>query len=128
LANPVFAFSLDLVNGRVKGFPSYAVSGPVSYDYDIKSSDFAITPSLFQKFEQFATDKYKIPATQIEAEREFVERALRTELVTAAFGSQTSFQVFNEYDNQLLKAIDLLPQAKQLAIRSERSKSSAIGE
>jgi carboxyl-terminal processing protease len=128
LANPVFAFSLDLVNGRVKGFKNYSVNAPVSYDYDIKSTDFSITPSLFQKFAQFATDKYKIPASQIDAEREFVERALRTELVTAAFGSQTSFQVFNEYDNQLLKAIDLLPQAKQLAVQSERAKTSRSGE
>ena len=53
-------------------------------------------------------------------EKEFVERALRTELVTAAYGAQTSYQVFNEYDDQLLKAIDLLPEAKQLAMRSDR--------
>ncbi|MBK8302464.1 MAG: hypothetical protein IPK98_03260 [Chloracidobacterium sp.] len=37
----------------------------------------------------------------IDREREFVERTLRTELITAAYGSQTSFQVFNEYDDQL---------------------------
>jgi carboxyl-terminal processing protease len=128
LASPVFAFSLDLVNGRVKGFKNYAVNSPVAYDYDIKSTDFSVTPGLLQKFEQFAVEKYKVPASQIVAEREFVERMLRTELVTAAFGSQTSFQVFNEYDNQLLKAIDLLPQAKQLAIQSEKAKLSRPGE
>jgi len=51
---------------------------------------------------------------------------LRSELVTAAYGSQTSFQVANEYDNQLLKAIDLLPQAKQLAMQSEKLRSTAL--
>lgn len=128
IANPVFAFALDLVNGRVNGFKDYMIRKPVAYDYDIKATDFPVTASLFQKFKQFATDKYKIPATQIDAEREFVERALRSELVTAAYGSQTSFQVFNEYDNQLLKAIDLLPQAKQLAIQSEKAKTTVSGE
>ena len=128
IASPIFVFALDLVNGRVKGFTNYKVVRPVAYDYDIKATDFAVTPSLFQKFKQFATDKYKIPAAQIEAERQFVERTLRSELVTAAFGSQTSFQVINEYDDQLLKAIDLLPQARQLAIQSEKAKPTVAGE
>lgn len=128
IASPIFAFALDLVDGRVKGFNGYRISKPVSYEYDIKATDFPVTPQLFQTFKQFAVDKYKIPATQIEAEREFVERTLRSELVTAAYGSQTSFQVFNEYDNQLLKAIDLLPQAKQLAIQGEKVKSKVAGE
>ena len=128
IASPVFSFALDLVNGRVKGFANYKVIKPVAYDYDIKTSDFPVTPVLFQKFKQFAGDKYKIPAEQIDAERQFVERTLRSELVTAAYGSQTSFQVFNEYDDQLLKAIDLLPQARQLAIQSEKTKSTVSGE
>ncbi len=128
IASPIFAFALDLVNGRVKGFANYKVEKPVAYDYDIKATDFPITPALLQTFKQYAADKYKIPATQIVAEREFVERTLRSELVTAAFGSQTSFQVFNEYDDQLLKAIDLLPQAKQLAIQSEKVRSIAPRE
>ena len=124
IANPIFAFALDLVNGRVKGFEGYKVDKPIAYEYDIKASDFPVTAGLFQTFKQYAADKYKVPATQIDAEREFVERALRSELVTAAFGSQTSFQVINEYDDQLLKAIDLLPQAKQLAVQSEKAKST----
>ncbi|HSU26270.1 MAG TPA: hypothetical protein VLI65_09820, partial [Pyrinomonadaceae bacterium] len=43
-------------------------------------------------------------------------RSLRTELVTAAYGWTTSSQVFNEYDEQLKKAINLMPQARQLAL------------
>ncbi|HQZ98217.1 MAG TPA: hypothetical protein PLP21_17995, partial [Pyrinomonadaceae bacterium] len=78
---------------------------------------------VFASFKEFAVEKYKIPAAQIDREKEFVERILRTELVTAAFGTQTSSQVFNEYDTQLLKAIELLPQAKQLAMQSERAKT-----
>ena len=122
IANPIFAFALDLVTGRVKGFENYKVDGSITFDHDIRSNDYPVTPTLYQTFKDFAANKYRIPAPQIEAEKEFVERILRSELITAAYGSQSSYQVFNEYDDQLLKAIDALPQARQLAMQSERVK------
>ena len=60
-------------------------------------------------------------SAQIEKEKEFVERILRTELITAAYGSTTSFQVFNQYDTQLKQAIEFLPVAKQLAVEGARA-------
>lgn len=122
LINPLFAFSLELAAGRVAGFESYKVASPIKYDYDISTKDFTVTDPLLAQFKQFAAKTYKISGSQIEKEKEFVVRTLRTELVTAAFGSQTSFQVFNEYDNQLLKAIDLLPEAEQLALARAKKK------
>ncbi len=125
LVSPVFAFALEMVNGKVPGSDAYKVSWPIKFEYDIRSTDFAMNDAVFSAFKKFAADKYKVPAVQIEREREFVERTLRSELVTAAYGSQTSFQVFNEYDDQLLKAIDLLPQAKQLALQGERARATS---
>ena len=125
LVSPVFAFALDLVVGRVKGFESYKVEKPIVFDYDIKSADFPITETVYQAFKKYAGEKYKLTPAQIDREREFVEKILRNELVTAAYGSQTSFQVINQYDDQLLKALDLLPQAKQLAMQSEKVRSTA---
>jgi carboxyl-terminal processing protease len=125
LASPIFAFALQLAYGQVKAFETYKVDKPISFEYDIKAKDFAITEPLFQAFRKFAVEKYKANPAVIDREREFVERALRSELVTAAYGSQTAFQVGNEYDNQLLKAIDLLPQARQLAIEGAKANASA---
>ncbi len=122
LVNPAFAFALDLAYGKINGFEPYKVDKPIRFDYDIKQKDFEITDSIYQAFKNYAVQKYKVPASQIDKEKEFVIRILRTELVTAAYGSQTSFQVFNEYDNQLLRAIELLPQAKQLAIEAQKAK------
>lgn len=122
LVNPIFAFALDLVLGKVKGVETYKVDKPIAFEYDIKTTDFPVTDAVFSAFKQYAVDKYKLSAVQIDREREFVERILRSELVTAAYGSQTAFQVTNEYDDQLIKAIDLLPQAKQLAMQGERAK------
>lgn len=124
LANPVFAFALDLISGRAEGFKTYAVDKPIVFDYDIKSTDFPVNEAVYSAFKKFAQDKYKIAPALVDREREYVERTLRTEFVTAAYGSQTSFQVFNEYDDQLLKAIELFPQAKQLALNGERARVS----
>ena len=125
LVNPVFAFALDLVSGKVKGFESYKVDKPAIFEYDIKKSDFPITNELFATFKTFAADKYKVSGPLLDSEREFIDRTLRSELVTAAYGSQTSFQVVNEYDDTLLKGIGLLPQAKALALDGMKPKSTA---
>ncbi len=121
LNNPIFAYVLDLSYGRNKTFDAYKVDRPISFEYDIKAQDFPVTDALFQDFKKFAVAKYKFTPAQIDREREFIERSLRTEFVTAAYGSTTSYQVFNEYDSQLQKAIELLPQAKQLAIQGARA-------
>lgn len=126
LNDPIFAFLLDLTYGKISGFDNYKIDRPIAFEYDIKTTDFPVTENLFQAFKTFAVSKYKFTPAQIDREREFVQRALRTELIMAAYGSQTSLQVFNEYDNQLKKAIELLPEAKQLA--TEGAKANARKE
>lgn len=124
LGDPIFAFVLNLTFSKVQGFESYKVDRPILFNYTIKAGDFPINERIYEAFTNFATTKYKFTKEQIDGEREFVERALRTEFVTAAFGSTASFQVFNEYDTQLKRAIDLLPEAKQLAIEGARANAA----
>ncbi|MEO6590435.1 MAG: S41 family peptidase [Pyrinomonadaceae bacterium] len=122
LNDPIFAYALNLTFGKTQGYESYKVDRPIVFDYDIKSNDFAVTDKLFEDFKKFAVEKYKFTPAQIDRERDFVQRILRTELVTAAYGATTSFQVFNDYDNQLQRAIELLPEARQLAIKGAQAK------
>ena len=124
MVSPILAFSLDLVAGRVKGFESLKNDKPIVFDYDIKKTDFPVSDQLYSMYRQFANEKYKIAGSITDTEREFVERLLRSELVTASYGSQTSLQVLNEYDTTLLKGIDLMPQAKAMAIEALKTRSS----
>lgn len=124
LVSPIFAFTLDLAHGKIPGFEAYKVDRPITFNYDIKPSDFPITDQVYAALKQYAASKYKVPGAQFDRERRFVERTLRSELITAAYGTTSSLQVFNEYDTQLSKAIDLMPQAKQLAIEGERAKAN----
>jgi carboxyl-terminal processing protease len=121
LADPIFKFALDTSVGRVKGFETYKVETPIKFSYDIAAKDFPFTEDLFQAFRKFAMKEYRIPANQIDAEREFIERTLRSEFVTAAYGTTTSFQVFNDYDSQIKQAVEAIPQAKQLEIAGAKA-------
>ncbi|MDH3529116.1 MAG: S41 family peptidase [Acidobacteriota bacterium] len=114
LTDPIFSYALKLAAGDVRGFESYAVTKPVVYEYDIKPDDYPVSESLLSNFVKYAVSQYGFDAKQVRRESEFVKRMLRTELITAAFGSQTSFQVYNEYDPQLQRSLDLFPQAQQL--------------
>lgn len=125
ILDPIFAFSLDMTFGKVAGFDTYHVDRAITYNYDLKTNDFTISDPLFQSFKKFAIEKYKISPALLDKEREFIQRNLRSEFVTAAYGITTSGQVLNEYDNQLLKAIELLPKAKQLALEATKVKSTA---
>lgn len=122
MTNPILAFSLDLVAGKVKGFESLKADKPITFGYDLKPTDLVITDELYSAYRKFAADKYKIAAAVTDSEKEFVVRLLKTELVTANYGVETSQQVFNEYDQTLLKSIDLMPQAKIMAIEALKPK------
>jgi carboxyl-terminal processing protease len=126
LNNPVFSFALDLAYGKIPGFESYKIDKPITFGYDISEKDYPITEELYQAFRTYAVNKYKYNAAQVDKERKFVERALRSELVTAAYGTTTSFQILSELDNQLMRAIDALPQAKALALAGERAKQTRV--
>jgi carboxyl-terminal processing protease len=121
MANPIFAFVMDLAYGKNTAYANYKVDRPISFEYDIKPDDFVVTDGLYDAFKKFAVEKYGYTPAQVDKEKEYVGRTLRTELVTAAYGATTSFQVFNEYDNVLLRAIELLPQAKALALAGAKA-------
>lgn len=125
IANAIFSYSLNLTAGKVKGWEQFKKDQPIVFNYDLRPTDFEITTDLFSAFKRYSTEKFAISPALIDREQDFVKRILRTELVTASFGSQTSFQVGREYDKQVLKAIDLLPQAKQLAMSGAKSKNES---
>jgi carboxyl-terminal processing protease len=127
LNDPIFAFVLDLSFGKIPGFTDYQINRPIKFEYTLKNTDYAVTENLYQAFKKYAAEKYKVSPAQIDKDREFVERTMRVELVTASYGSTTSYQVYNEYDNQLLRAIELLPQAKQLALEGAKANAKKTG-
>jgi carboxyl-terminal processing protease len=123
LMDPIFAFALELTSGRVRGFDTYKVQGAIDFSHDLKATDFPITDAVYKAFKDFVQAKtsYKIPAAQLDRERAFIERQMRYDLATAAYGTVTAFQVFNVDDPQIARAVDVLPRARELALAAKRA-------
>jgi carboxyl-terminal processing protease len=124
LVDPIFAFSLELVTGRVRGYDSYKVQRPIEYGHDIQASDFPVTDALFKEFQRFVASKpvYKVTPEQAERSRSFVERRLRYNLASAAYGTMRALEVYNEDDPQIARAVEAMPRARELALAARRTK------
>jgi carboxyl-terminal processing protease len=125
LADPVFAFSLELASGRVPGFESYKIQKPIVFNHDLQATDYPVTDELFREFKRFVASKpaFKVTQEQLDRSRVYVNRQLRFELATAAFGSQAAVQVFNETDPQVVRGVDAMPRARELALAARRAKA-----
>jgi carboxyl-terminal processing protease len=125
LADPIFAFALELATGRVKGFESYKVARQIEYGHDLQAADFPVTEALFNEFKGFVASKptFKVTGEQLEKSRAFVERQLRYDLATAAYGSLAAIQVFNEEDPQIARAVEAMPRARELALSARRARA-----
>ena len=85
------------------GFENLRVDRPIRFEYDIVDDDFVIDDKVYQAFRK--RDEQVQIAAQI-ALKNSMSNVHLAELATAAYGTTTSYQVFKDYDNQLMKAIE----------------------
>jgi carboxyl-terminal processing protease len=80
------------------------------------SKDFEVNDAVMQDFRKFLSDE-KIPYTEADltSEQQWVASHIKAELFVSEFGQQEGLKVQAETDPQVLKALELLPQAKELA-------------
>ncbi len=123
LLDPLFFFSSELLNGRIKGFENYKFSGQIKFGQRVRPADFPITDELLAAFERFAKNDAKISADDVQDEKAFTKLHLRYNLATAADGNVAANQVLIEDDSQVAKAVQTLPRAGQLALSARKSLS-----
>ncbi len=82
---------------------------------------FEVDDAVMQEFRKFL-DEQKIPFTEADlAENsDWVKANIRAELFINEFGQQEGMRVHAESDPEVQKALDLLPQAKQLADNAKK--------
>ena len=125
LVNPIFAFTRELVNGRVRDFEAYKVQQAIDFTHDLQPSDFPITDPLFRAFKAFVANdpSLKASAPLLDSNRSFIELQLRFNIVTAAYGRVVADRVFVTTDDlQVGRAIDVLPRARDLAMSAMRNR------
>jgi carboxyl-terminal processing protease len=117
LLSPIFAFSREFANGRIRGFETNRI-GRIDFEHELQTGELKITDAIFKAFRDFVTSdpNYKTSAAVVDRYRPFVELELRFNLVTAAYGRAMGDRVFITTDDpQVAKAVDVVPKARELA-------------
>lgn len=123
LLSPIFAFARELANERVPGLTAYKVPGRIDFGHELLVSDFQVSESVFKAFKDFvASDAtFKSLTPLVDHNRSFVELYLRFNLVTAAYGRVMADRVLiTTDDQQVAKAVDILPRARDLAMSATK--------
>jgi len=118
LLSPTFAFTREFVNGRIRGFESSKLAGPIKFRYDLQPEDFKVTEAMFRAFRDYvaADPSFKVTTAMVDRNRAFLENEIRFNLVTAAHGRVIGDRVFiTSADPQVAKAVDVLPKARDLS-------------
>ncbi|MGK2859654.1 MAG: S41 family peptidase [Thermoanaerobaculia bacterium] len=95
------------------------------------SRDVVVTPEILEEFVQHAVAK-EIATNDVlrgaltnEDDRAYIKRTIRAELVAAKLGYDASYPIRLEGDEQVAKAIALLPEASKLAMKSASLRDAA---
>ena len=116
LNDAAFFFVRQLVAGKIAGFDSYKVEKQ-NHQMDLPPGKFQVDDRLFEAFKAFAAaDKENgLTAANIDAQADFAKMRLRLELATANYSNEAGIRALLEFDPQILKAIEVMPDAKKLA-------------
>lgn len=123
LRNPIFFYVRDLVNGRIAGFDSYKIQRPIQFGRKVESNDFPVTDDLIQSLKNFVSKDASMKTTpaMIEKNLDFVRTEMRFNLIMAGYGTVTASQVYIAADPQVIKAVESLPLARELASTAARN-------
>ena len=115
---PELARTTQLLEVRSAIF-NYAVE--YSSKHPNLTKDVVVTPAMVEEFVRHASEKEIAPVADIRdalskpADRRYIERALKAEIVAAKFGFDASYPYRLQGDAQVEKAIELFPEASKLA-------------
>jgi carboxyl-terminal processing protease len=98
---------------RKYAFFNFSKHYSISHKID---KSFQVDDNVLQEFRTFLTDA-KLPYTEKELvdNNDWVRSSIKSELFVGAFGQQEGLRVQAESDPNVLKALDLMPKAKELA-------------
>ncbi|MFN2501955.1 MAG: S41 family peptidase [Pyrinomonadaceae bacterium] len=116
-----FFFVRQAVAGKIGGFENLRAEKQ-SFKQTLQPSEFNVSDKLFETFRAFAAgDKANgLTAENINSQAEYARARLRQELATANYSTEAGVQVLLESDPQIVRAIDSVPKATEMAAASSR--------
>lgn len=108
-----FYFVRQLVAGKISGLESYKVDRQ-NHQWSIAPDAFPITDPLFDAFKAYtlANKQNALTAENLAAEADYARMRLRMEIATANYSNEAGIQVLLERDPQVLKAVEVMPEAR----------------
>ncbi|MEZ5306885.1 MAG: S41 family peptidase [Pyrinomonadaceae bacterium] len=120
LLDPIFHFSRDLTAGLVPGLENYRVLAQVESTHVVARNEVETDDKLTMAFGNYLKKQGFPEAEQLLLrESRFIRERIRYNCVSAKYGAVTAQQVLLQYDPQLEKALDKLPDATKLARASK---------
>lgn len=115
LLDPIFFYAREYVNGRIKKAENK------------KSGLFSTPEDMVASFSEFAAreNSWRLSAALLPGEAAFIRNRLRYDLAMATFGMDSANRARIESDPLVAKAIDLLPEAAELAASAKKAKRTA---
>jgi len=117
IAEESFHFVRRLIAGEVAGLESYRLTEGPRFGQYPRPHELQVNERVVEAFRDFARrdPESGLTAAQLQAEADYVLLRLRDDLITAAYGGDASGRFLLESDPQLLRALELLPEARALA-------------
>ena len=113
-------FATDLVDGDIQSDVQYQLDRGAQLDLSEEErrqriEELAITDETLELFEDFLRYKeVELTDEGFQEDRQIIANRLKQEVVLNLFGDEESFRIALRIDNQLQKAIELLPEAAAL--------------
>jgi carboxyl-terminal processing protease len=121
-----FYFVRQLTGGQVAGLESYRVNAEPQFGHAAKPSDLQVTDKVMEAFRDFVKrdSEAGLSPAQVEREIEYARTRIRENLINAAYGGDSATRFLLDSDPQLLRALELFPEAKALAENVNRQRPS----
>src|SRR5262249_52792599 len=128
--DPVFEFAHQLAAGQIQGFPEFKIDRQADHRHALQPNEYQVNDKLVAAFKSFLREhpEFKIEDSRADKDADFVKRQILYEMVTAAFGVETAYQVLLEADLQMQRAISEIPKARIMAEDMRRLRSSREGD
>jgi carboxyl-terminal processing protease len=117
-----FMYARRLTSGQVPSASNFQI--PIKNDEVSTSSEKApksvqnleITDAILADFKKYLSEEKRIDFTDEDIQKnvDFIKRRLKQEVYTSTYGLQEGFKVAVQGDSQVLKALEMLPEAKLL--------------
>ncbi|MDT5293369.1 MAG: carboxyl-terminal processing protease [Acidobacteriota bacterium] len=121
-----FYFARQLAGGQIAGLESYRVNAEPQFGHAPRPADFNITDKVVAAFRDFVKRDTEagLSVAQIDRDLDYVKLRIREDLINAAYGGDAATRFLLEGDPQLLRSLELFPEAKALAENTGRSRDS----